>query len=46
MRMRQTHNAHLANFDVTSLRVTAATAQQADIAGYSRPRYAAEIPLS
>jgi hypothetical protein len=33
-RMRQKHNAHLPNFDVASLRVTAtATTQQADVYG-------------
>jgi len=31
MRMRQSHNAQLANFDVTSLRVTSATTTQQDV---------------
>src|SRR4029077_7137507 len=45
--MRQRHNAQLANFDVTSLRVTAsARTQEADIAVHFRSRYAAEIPPS
>src|SRR5215472_8516313 len=38
-RMRQTHNAHLANFDMASLRVTAiVTTQQGDLKFSSRKR--------
>jgi hypothetical protein len=42
--MWQGHNAQLANFDVTSLRVTAsAGTQEADMAVYFRSRWAAEF---